>query len=305
MPTSTAQALVLIAPESAPCLNTTLADTILRLLPRDAVLGRRWLAQGEAWEMTFVAQADGGAWLRKQVETVLIGLPVDVNILDAAPVSRRKRLLIADMDSTIIEQECIDEIAEFAGVRDEVAAITEEAMRGELDFEEALRSRVQLLEGLSAELLERIAEERLTLTAGARVLLSTMRANGAFTALVSGGFTFFTKMIAARAGFEAQQANVLGIADGRLDGTVREPILGREAKLQALKEFAAERRLPLAETLAVGDGANDLAMIRAAGLGVAFRAKPIVAKEAKAAINHGNLKALLYLQGYSRETFVG
>lgn len=309
MSASAAQALVLTTPPSTPCLNGTLTDTILRILAKDAVISHRWLANGEAWELIFVAQADGGERLKKQAATVLIGLPVDINVVPADRASgtggdRRKRLLVADMDSTIIEQECIDEIADFAGVRAEVAEVTERAMRGELDFETALSSRVALLEGLSETVLDEIIAERITVMPGAHALVATMQAHGATAALVSGGFTVFTERVAARVGFDVNQANVLEIRDGRLLGTVTLPILGREAKLEALRFHAGRLGLPLSATLAIGDGANDLAMIRAAGLGVAFRAKPVVANDAAAAVRHGNLKAALYLQGYHDDEIV-
>jgi phosphoserine phosphatase len=227
---------------------------------------------------------------------------VDANCLPAA--NRRKRLLIADMDSTIIPVECIDEVADFAGVRGPVEAITERAMRGELVFGDALRARVALIEGLPETRLQEVYDRRVPLNPGARALVGTMRENGAATALVSGGFTFFSERVAAAAGFEMHQANRLLAADGRLTGRVAEPVLGRAAKLDALTRIAAERGIALGEALAVGDGANDLAMIEAAGLGVAFRAKPIVAERARASIRHGDLTALLYLQGYSVEEIV-
>jgi phosphoserine phosphatase len=222
---------------------------------------------------------------------------IDANCLPAA--NRRKRLLIADMDSTIIPVECIDEVADFAGVRDRVEAITERAMRGEIVFEEALRARVALIEGLPEAELQAVYDERVRLNPGARALVRTMRASGAATALVSGGFTFFSERVAAAAGFDVHQANRLLAAGGRLTGRVAEPVLGRAAKLEALTRLAAERGGALDDALAVGDGANDLAMIEAAGLGVAFRAKPVVAARARASIRHGDLTALLYLQGYS------
>ena len=222
---------------------------------------------------------------------------VDANCLPAA--NRRKRLLIADMDSTIIPVECIDEVADFAGVRAEVEAITEPAMRGEIGFEDALRARVALIEGLPEAKLDAVYRQRISLNPGARALVRTMRAHGAVTALVSGGFSFFTERVAAAAGFEVHQANRLLAADGLLTGRVAEPVLGRAAKLEALTRLAAEQGIGLDDALAVGDGANDLAMIEAAGLGVAFRAKPIVAARARATIRHGDLTALLYLQGYS------
>lgn len=225
----------------------------------------------------------------------------DVNILPAA--GRRKALLVADMDSTIIRQECIDELADFAGKRAEISAITERAMRGELDFEAALRERVAMLEGLPQDVLEETFRTRITLTPGARLLVQTMNAFGARTALVSGGFTFFTARVAEETGFAFNQANELLLSGGTLAGRVREPILGREAKREALERHAREARIPLSETIAVGDGANDLAMMERSGLGVAFRAKPAVAAAAHARIKHGDLTALLYLQGYRRSEF--
>ncbi|MEL6374871.1 MAG: phosphoserine phosphatase SerB [Pseudomonadota bacterium] len=238
-------------------------------------------------------------------------LPIDLN-LQALPAAvrtpadmamRRKRLLVADMDSTIINQECIDEIAVVAGVGARVAAITERAMRGELDFEAALNERVALLTGLPVSTLHDVFDNRITLMAGATTLIATMKAHGALCALVSGGFTFFTSRIAAKVGFDTNRANTLEIVDGALTGQVTPPILGRAAKLEALQALSDAQGLTRDQTLAVGDGANDLAMIEAAGLGIAYRAKPIVAAKADAAINHGDLTALLYLQGYRDADF--
>ena len=209
---------------------------------------------------------------------------LDINILPAA--NRRKKLLIADMDSTIIQQECIDELADFAGKRAEISAITERAMRGELDFEGA----------------ETFAT-RITLTPGAETLVKTMNANGAMTALVSGGFTFFTGRVAEKTGFQYNQANTLSLNGGVLSGAVAEPILGRAAKQEALERIAKEKGISLGETIAVGDGANDLSMLSRSGLGVAFRAKPAVAEAAHARIDHGDLTALLYLQGIPQAAF--
>ena len=227
---------------------------------------------------------------------------LDINVIPAA--NRRKKLLVADMDSTIIGCECLDEVARMAGHGPEVAAITERAMRGEVDFAAALRERVKLLKGLPVELLARVYAERVRLNAGARALVATMRANGAKTILVSGGFNFFTERVAVDAGFDSQQANHLLEADNRLTGEVAEPILGREAKLHALERAVTENGLSFEDALAVGDGANDLAMIKRAGLGVAWHAKPVLAEAAKAVIAHGDLTALLYLQGYKVEEFV-
>ena len=217
---------------------------------------------------------------------------------------RRKRLLIADMDSTIINVECLDELADFAGLKAEISAITERAMRGELAFEGALRERVGMLKGLAVAALQQTYDERVRLNPGARTLVRTMAANGARCALVSGGFSFFTSRVAQAAGFHSHRANQLGEADGKLTGQVGEPILGREAKLAALNEDAALFGIPLAETLAVGDGANDLAMSEAAGLGVAYRAKPVVAAQADAKVDHTDLTALLYFQGYAANQFI-
>ena len=227
----------------------------------------------------------------------------DVNVVPAA--GRRKRLLIADMDSTIIGVECIDELADFAGVKAEVAGITEAAMRGELDFEGALVARVKLLEGLPVGVLEECYAERVRLNPGARTLVRTMAALGAATALVSGGFGFFAERVAAEAGFASAQANELIVADGRLTGEVARPILGREAKLAALKAKAAAAGIGAAAVLAVGDGANDLDMVTAAGLGVAYHAKPALAVAADARVERSDLTALLALQGIPEREWRG
>ena len=231
----------------------------------------------------------------------LAGFPVDVNIVPAQ--NRRKQFLIADMDSTIIEQECIDELADFAGKREEISTITERAMRGELDFEAALKERVAMLKGIPESALNQTFERRISLTPGARILVQTMNKTGAVTALVSGGFTFFTDRVAAATGFHTAQANDLCISDGLLTGAVSEPILGRAAKQNALHRIANDRGIALDQTLAVGDGANDLSMLESAGLGVAYHAKPAVAAAAHTRIDHGNLTALLYLQGIKKSEF--
>ncbi|WP_370271905.1 phosphoserine phosphatase SerB [Hyphomonas atlantica] len=218
--------------------------------------------------------------------------------------NRRKRLLISDMDSTIIGQECLDELADFAGLKAEVSAITERAMRGELDFGGALTTRVAMLKGLDLKALQDAYDARITLNTGAKTLVETMKANGAVTVLVSGGFTFFTGRVAEEAGFVAHRGNTL-IDDGAaLIGEVGLPILGREAKLSALDEVSAENGLGRADAIALGDGANDLAMIKAAGLGIAYKAKPIVAAEAHAAITHTDLHTALFFQGYHVDEFV-
>ena len=216
---------------------------------------------------------------------------------------RQKRMLIADMDSTIIGQESLDEMAELKGIRAEVAALTERAMCGELPFETSLRARTHMLRGLRADELQQVLHERITLNFGARTLVQTMKAHGAHTVLVSGGFTLFTHAVAARAGFAKDRANVLVWEDGHLAG-VAEPVLGREAKLAALHEEAAAYGIAPSEVIAVGDGANDAGMLRAAGLGVAYHAKPVAAVAADAQVNHTDLAALLYFQGYTRDSFV-
>jgi phosphoserine phosphatase len=208
------------------------------------------------------------------------------------------------MDSTLIGQECVDELAVIAGIGEQVAAITERAMRGEIAFEPALRERVGLLAGLPASVIDDVLRDRITLNPGARTLARTMHAHGGRVAIVSGGFRQFTAAIAARIGADEDRANTLAIADGKLTGAVMDPVLGQDAKLEALRALAAQSGLDLAQTLAVGDGANDLAMLRAAGLGVAYRAKPKVAEAAAARIDHGDLTALLYAQGYKREEFI-
>ena len=233
---------------------------------------------------------------------VLDGARVDVNVVPAA--NRRKRLLIADMDSTIIGVECIDELADFAGVKVEVAGITEAAMRGELGFEGSLTERVRLLAGLDECVLNRCFEERVALNPGARVLVRTMRAMGAETALVSGGFTFFAQRVAALAGFAESRANVLELEGGRLTGKVAQPILGQQAKVEALMDHVARGGYPAASVIAVGDGANDRGMIEAAGLGVAYRAKPALASVADARLDHSDLTAVLALQGIAEDEWV-
>jgi phosphoserine phosphatase len=261
-----------------------------------------WLAQDEACELAFEAADQVSARGARDVAAARIAnVPVDVCLVPEGP--RRKGLLVADMDSTIIRQECIDEMADMLGLKGRIAAITERAMRGELPFEAALTERLALLAGLETRALQRVFDERIEVMPGARTLIATMRNAGAFTALVSGGFSFFTSRVAAAVGFDVNQANELEIVEDRLTGKLVGPILGREAKLAALNFYRDEHGLALNATMAVGDGANDLAMIGAAGLGVAYRAKPIVAAEADAGITHGDLTALLYLQGYRRAEF--
>ncbi len=263
----------------------------------------RWLAEAIAADIPFAPPRDGSnAFWAQAVRDAIGDRPLDVVTQSAA--GRRKRLLVADMDSTIIEQECIDELAELIGKRGEVAAITRRSVRGEIAFDGALLERVALLRGVAVATAARLVQERLTLAPGARTLVATMRAQGATTAIASGGFTLFTAPIAQRAGFDRHYANRLGVEDGRLDGTVVPPVFGPNAKRETLRALRAELGLAREETLAVGDGANDVPMLAEAGLGVAFHAQPLVAAAAGGRIDHGDLTALLYLQGYHREAFV-
>jgi len=256
-----------------------------------------WLDPGVAAEFALPV-VPGNRW---QVWQGLQELGVDLVVQPA--LGRRKRLLLADMDSTMIEQECIDELAAEAGVGPYVAAITARAMNGELDFEAALRERVALLKGLPEAVIGQVLRDRITLRPGGRQLVATMRAQGARAALVSGGFTAFTGPVAAALGFDENRANVLQVAGGALTGTVAEPILGRDAKARALHEVSAAMGISPGAVMAVGDGANDLGMLGLAGAGVALHAKPSVAAQCQIRINHGDLTALLFIQGYSREDF--
>lgn len=257
----------------------------------------RWLDPGVAAEFAVEAMPANQWEVWESLQ------PLRVDLIVQPSEGRRKRLLIADMDSTMIRQECIDELAEEAGVGAHVAGITARAMNGELDFEAALRERVALLKGLPETVIARVLRDRITLMPGGPALLATMRANGGHTALVSGGFTAFTAAIAERLGFHENRANLLLAEGGVLVGTVAEPILGKEAKLLALQEICARLGIAPADAIAVGDGANDLPMLLAAGTGVALHAKPKVQAECKVRVNHGDLTALLYLQGYGREEF--
>ncbi len=256
------------------------------------------LSPGHAFDLPVANDVAALAEARARCE----GFGLDINLVSTT--KRRKKLLLADMDSTIINVECLDELADMAGLKPQIAAITERAMRGELEFEAALKERVGMLKGLKLDALERTYAERVRLNPGAKSLLATMRANGAHTLLVSGGFGYFTQRVAQAAGFHAERGNTL-LDDGtHLTGEVSTPILGREAKLKALEEAVETLGIEFAETLAVGDGANDLSMIQKAGLGVAYHAKPVVAAAAGAAIQHNDLTALLYLQGYSDSEIV-
>jgi len=255
----------------------------------------RWLSEAEAAEFDSFEQLEN-------FRTALAGLPIDLAVVPKA--NRRKRLLIADMDSTMIHQECIDEVGIMAGAGEAIKAITYRAMRGELDFSEALRERVALMRGLDEGAIETILRERITYVSGGRALVATMKAHGARTALVSGGFRQFTAAVAARLRFDSYQANDLVIENGKLTGTVREPVLGKDAKAAILQRLMRELAISPEDVLAVGDGANDIPMLLLAGMGVALHAKPKVREQARVAIDHGDLTALLYLQGYTKAQFV-
>ncbi len=255
-----------------------------------------WLAPERAFDIPFLGEAPA---VLASARAAASGMTADINAVPAA--NRRKKLLIADMDSTIITCECLDELADMAGLKEKVAPITEAAMRGEMEFEPALRARAALLKGLPVSALERVLKERVRLNPGARALVATMRAHGARTMLVSSGFTYFTRAIARECCFDSEQANELLHENGKFTGRVAEPILGRGAKLRALEKAVAETGIGFDDVVAVGDGANDLAIIQRAGLGVAWHAKPILADAADAVIAHADLTSLLYLQGYREE----
>jgi phosphoserine phosphatase len=288
---------------SASALDDALIERAREILP--APSEPQWLEPGIAADIFFNATGENdNRLLINRMHAALAGHAIDVVVQGAA--GRRKRLFVADMDSTMIGQECIDELADLIGQKARVAAITDRAMRGELAFAPALRERVALLTGLPARVTDDVIAKRITLTPGAKQLVATMRVHGAYTCLVSGGFTLFTSKIAAMIGFDESSANQLLIdGAGNLTGQVVEPILGREAKLATLLTLRARLGLTRGETLVIGDGANDLDMIKEAGLGVAFHAKPAVAAAAAARIDHGDLTTLLYAQGYRREEFVG
>ena len=287
----------LVADPSKEPLSEATVDRAAQAL--GGVERRRWLDEGVAADLVFTGDLKAK---RAALVRALAGESVDVIVQPLA--GRRKRLLIADMDSTLIGQECVDELADVAGVGGRVAAITERAMRGEIAFAPALRERVALLAGLPESVVDEVLKDRIRLNPGARTLVKTMRANGAYVAIVSGGFRQFTRAIRERLGADEDRANTLAIEGGKLTGKVIEPILGESAKLGALKEIAAAMGLTLDDTLAVGDGANDLSMLQAAGLGVAYRAKPKVAANAHARIDHADLTALIYAQGFARKDFV-
>jgi len=285
---------------ASPTSTVPLAQTVSRLTAGFSGMPTHWLAKDRACdvELEYALTPEAFVKLRQtchdgQIDCVMQPL-----------ANRKKKLLISDMDSTMIEQECIDELAGCVGLKPKVSAITERAMKGEIEFAAALRERVGLLADLPAAVLDEVFADRITLMPGARTLLATMKARGSYCLLVSGGFTFFTARVAAALGFDGHEANVLEVSGGVLIGTVAEPILGKEAKLAALYRICRARHIALAETLAVGDGANDLPMLMAAGLGVAYHAKPVVEASAHAAIRFNDLSALLYLQGIAQAEWV-
>ena len=282
-----------------PQLDTTVIDAARAVLASPSQA--EWLFDEVAADIRFSSTEDIRT-ISDRLRTALNELSIDVVVQPQA--DRRKKLLLADMDSTMIGQECIDELADFAGLKAHVAAITERAMRGEIAFEPALRERVALLKGLPVTVVNEVLKSRITLTPGAVELIRTMRANGAYTCLVSGGFTLFTTRVAELIGFQENRANELLVEDSKLTGKVAEPILGREAKLATLVDLRESFDIDNLDTMVVGDGANDLAMIEQAGAGVAYHAKPAVAAAAGMRIDHGDLTALLYIQGYRRSEFV-
>ncbi|MET3599918.1 phosphoserine phosphatase SerB [Martelella mangrovi] len=288
----------LVANPSNPVVTSELVSRV-----SDAILPEKidWLNAGIAVDLYLEPQMAAQA-AETAIRETLGDLPVDIVIQPQD--SRRKKALLADMDSTMIGQECIDELAAEVGLKDKVAGITARAMNGEIEFEPAVRERVALLAGLDIGIVDEIIEKRITLTPGGKELIATMKANGGYTALVSGGFTVFTSRIGAMIGFDENRANTLLEKDGKLTGHVADPILGKQAKIEALHDVARKRGIAETEIMAVGDGANDLGMLELAGSGVALHAKPSVAAQAKIRIDHGDLTALLYIQGYRQEEFV-
>ena len=293
--------LTLIAAKAKTLLTSEIVAAVANALAASGIASGQtdWLAQGEACDIPFEGDKAAAAALARGI---VAGRAIDVGAV--ALTGRRKMLLLADMDSTMIAQECIDELAVEIGAGEIVAAITERAMRGETAFRPALRQRAALLKGLQVSTVDKVLAERITMTPGGRALVATMRANGAYASLVSGGFNTFAGPVASRLGFDDFRANTLNQENGLFTGTVIEPVLGCAAKHDRLRELIGERGLDRTDTLAVGDGANDMAMIGAAGLGVAFHAKPVVEAGADIAIRHCDLTVLLFVQGYRREEFV-
>lgn len=292
---------VLISSAQDACLSPSIMDNARLALAKhsDQVGDILWLAKEEAAELHFDGATTNQAMAI--LEEVTNGLPIDHAILAAD--QGVKKLLLADMDSTIIAVECIDELADFANLKEQVSAITEAAMQGKLDFNEALASRVALLKGMDVDILEQCYQERVRFNPGARTLIQTMRAKGAYCALVSGGFTFFTGRVADALGFHMHRSNELGIMSGKLTGAVVPPISDAETKLNSLNELLNKKGLNAQDSIAVGDGANDIPMLEAAGLSIAYHAKAKAQEAAQVAINHGDLTALLYLQGIPKAEF--
>jgi phosphoserine phosphatase len=293
----------LICNPNNPALDSTILDGARAVLPSAGPA--HWLWNEVAADIPFDMPTNSKDDIRAisdRLRAARGDLPIDIVVQPIA--TRRKKLFLADMDSTMIGQECIDELADFVGLKAHVAGITERAMRGEIEFEPALRERVALLKGLSVSVVDEVLKTRITATPGGRQLVMTMRAHGAYTCLISGGFTLFTNAVASRIGFQENRANELVVANGKFTGEVTEPILGRATKLATLVELTESFDLDDIDTMVVGDGANDLGMIQNAGLGVAYHAKPAVAAAAVARIDHGDLTALLYAQGYRRDEFV-
>jgi phosphoserine phosphatase len=289
----------LICNPATPALDSTIVDGVLAVLPSPGEA--KWLFNEVAVDIPFTGSEDIKA-VEGRLRQARGDLPIDIVVQPIA--TRRKKLFLADMDSTMIGQECIDELADFAGLKAHVAGITERAMLGEIEFEPALRERVALLKGMPVSVVDEVLKTRITPTPGGRQLVMTMRAHGAYACLISGGFTLFTNAVAAQIGFQENRGNELVVSDGKFTGEVKEPILGRAAKLQALIDLTESFDLDDIDTLVTGDGANDLGMIQNAGLGVAYHAKPAVAAAAAARIDYGDLTALLYAQGYRRDEFV-
>lgn len=288
------QTLTLISSLENSCLTEAMVSKVSQVLETPNI---QWLFPAVACYFDLQNSTD-----TKEVTAIvsnLIGdLPIDVVIQSSE--NRKKKLFLADMDSTIIGQECIDELAAELGIKEKVAAITEAAMNGEIDFEGALKDRVALLAGLEEAVVAKVLGNRITINQGAHEALAVMHAHGTHTALVSGGFTIFAKEIADAVGFHEFHANELLSEDGKFTGKVAEPILGQQAKLDQLNRLASEKQIALSDTIAIGDGANDLPMLMNAGTGIAFHAKPSVAEQAKVVINHGDLSAILFVQGYTK-----
>lgn len=297
--------VTLITNPDNPVLTSKIISNICKLLNTDQFA---WLAEGIACDI-LIGQDQGILSDKGTMSADLAGIlqkeldqqPIDIVIQNSQ--TRRKKALIADMDSTMIEQECIDELAAMAGTIDQVAMITKRAMNGEIEFEASLRQRMKLLSDLDISIIDQVMEERITFTPGGNTLVATMKNNGAWCALVSGGFTAFTTRVASKLDFDENHANILLVKDGKLTGEVAEPILGRQAKVMELNKIAATQSLHVDDFIAVGDGANDLGMLKVAGTGVALHAKPAVAEQADIRIDHGDLTALLYIQGYKISEF--